>query len=174
MLVLYLQYPRRHIPQKLIKIKYSVEVSEPYNGLKTLPFFSPEATMKFFLLMTLFSCAATFALADGDENESGLISDTSSNDNEVAGQLEEENDKEMEDDDETNRWLAPEVYDALVERERRSVNASQIPEEKELEKKKNKKKGEGKGGKKKDKNKKKKNKKKKKKPRKYTEKGKLM
>jgi len=141
-------------------------------ALKLCVFSSPEATMKFFLLMTLFSCAATFALADGDENESGLISDASSNDNEVAGQFEEEKDEEMEDDDETNRWLAPEVYDALVERERRSVNASQIPEEKELEKKKNKKKG--KGGKKKDKNKNKKNKKKKKKPRKYTEKGKLM
>ena len=79
----------------------------------------------------------------------------------------------MEDDDETNRWLAPEVYDALVERERRSVNASQIPEEKEIEKKKNKNKGEGKGSKKKNK-KNKKNKKKNKKPRKYTEKGKLM
>lgn len=131
--------------------------------------------MKFLLLMTLFSCAATFALADGDENESGLISDASTNDNEFAGQFEEENDEEMEDDDETNRWLAPEVYDYLAERERRSVNASQIAEEKELEKKKNKKKGEGKGGKKKDKKKNKKNKKnKKKKPRKYTEKGRLM
>lgn len=130
--------------------------------------------MKFFLLMTLFSCAITFALADGDENESGLISDVSSNDNEVAGQFEEENEEEMEDDDETDRWLAPEVYDFLAERERRSVNASQIPEEKELEKKKNKKKGKGKGSKKKDKNKNKKNKKKNKKPRKYTKKGKLM
>ena len=131
--------------------------------------------MKFFLLMTLVSCAATFALADGDENESGLISDASTNDNEVAGQFEEENDEEMKDDDETNRWLAPEVYDYLAERERRSVKASQIAEEKELEKKKNKKKGEGKGGKKKDKKKNKKNKKnKKKKPRKYTEKGRLM
>ena len=144
-------------------------------ALKLCVFSSPEASMKFFLLMTLFSCAAPFALADGNENESGLISDASSNDNEVAGQFEEENDEEMEDDGETNRWLAPEVYDYLAERERRSVNASQIPEEKELEKKKNKKKGEGKGGKKKDKNKNKKNKKnKKKKPRKYTKKGKLM
>ena len=159
-----------------MKITYCVEISEPYNCLKTLPFFSPEATMKFFLLMTLFSCAATYALADRDENESGLISDASSKDNEVAGQFEEENDEEMENDDETNRWLAPEVYDYLAERER-SVNASQIAEEKELEKKKNKRKGEGKGGKKKNKNKNKKNKnnkKKKKKPRKYTEKGRLM
>ena len=143
-------------------------------ALKLCVFSSPEATMKFFLLMTLFSCAITFALADGDENESGLISDVSSNDNEVAGQFEEENEEEMEDDDETDRWLAPEVYDFLAERERRSVNASQIPEEKELEKKKNKKKGKGKGSKKKDKNKNKKNKKKNKKPRKYTKKGKLM
>ena len=160
-----------------MKITYCVEISEPYNCLKTLPFFSPEATMKFFLLMTLFSCAATYALADRDENESGLISDASSKDNEVAGQFEEENDEEMEDDNETNRWLAPEVYDYLAERERRSVSASQIAEEKELEKKKNKRKGEGKGGKKKNKNKNKKNKKnkkKKKKPRKYTEKGRLM
>ena len=144
-------------------------------ALKLCVFSLPEASMKFFLLMTLFSCAATFALADEDENESGLISDASTNDNEVAGQFEEENDEEMEDDDETNRWLAPEVYDYLAERERRSVNASQIAEEKELEKKKNKKKGEGKGGKKKDKKKNKKNKKnKKKKPRKYTEKGRLI
>ena len=170
MLVLCLQYPRKHISQKLIKINFCVEISDPYN-LKLCVISSPEATMKFFLLMTLFSCAATFALADGDENESGLISDASSNDNEVAGQFEEENDEEMEDDDETYRWLAPDVYDALAERERRSVNARQIPEEKELEKKKNKKKGEGKGDKNKNKKKDKKNKKKKLK--KYTKEGKL-